>query len=159
AALKYWNRIGKPQLNRVAVEAPPKLDEKLLKGIGAFNAPQALSTGALLATDSRIEVLGVFSKPRLDLAPPPAGAYEATIRTIAKNGFGDSWLATLLSTFGGAAYSTVYPEYFNVGHEAINFTSLARWDAQKRRFAATMAAPLARDPSKQVEFFIDARNE
>lgn len=159
AALKYWNAFVKPRLNAVAIEPQPRLDERTLNGAVAFNPPQVLSTDALLATNSRLDLLGVFSRPRVDLSPTPSGTYDASIHTIEKNGFGDSWLGALLSTFAGAAYTTAYPEYFNFGREAINFDSLARWDAQKRRFAATIAAPLAHDPTKKAELFVDERNE
>jgi len=159
AALKYWNSIDRPRLSSVALEPSPQLDRDILERSIAFNAPQVLSTGTLLATESRLETLGIFTRPRIELSPSPSDTYAARVHAIERNGFGDSWLSALLSTFGGAAYSTVYPEYFNVAHEAINFTSLARWDAQKRRFAATVAAPLARDPSKHLELFVDTRNE
>src|SRR5262249_10496354 len=52
-----------------------------------------------------------------------------------------------------------YLQYFNLAHQAVNFTSLARWDAQKRRFAATLSSPLAHNPTMRLELFADARNE
>jgi len=43
AALKYWNRIEKPRLARVALDPEPHLQTKLTSRTVAFNAPQVLS--------------------------------------------------------------------------------------------------------------------
>jgi hypothetical protein len=56
-------------------------------------------------------------------------------------------------------YATVYPELYNLRHEAINVTSLVRWDAQKRRAFVATSLPLYGDPSLRLRFFVDARNE
>ncbi len=51
-----------------------------------------------------------------------------------------------MSLFRGLPYQTVYPEYYNLRHSAMNFTSLIRWDAQKRRAAVSLSFPLEQDP-------------
>jgi hypothetical protein len=53
----------------------------------------------------------------------------------------------------------VYPEFYNLGREAVNFTSLARWDSQKRRFSGELSAPLFHEPALRIKAFFDARNE
>ncbi len=68
------------------------------------------------------------------------------------------WQA-LLSTFSGLAYQTIYPAYFNVGGYAINITSLARWDAQKRRLEASVSGPLHQNPKWRYRVGVDLRNE
>jgi hypothetical protein len=54
---------------------------------------------------------------------------------------------------------TPSPEFYNVRGEALNFASMARWDAQKRRFGGEVSAPLWHDPTKRARIFFDARNE
>jgi hypothetical protein len=160
AALKYWNPIDKPRLRSVSLTPPPQLLDPLLSRSIAFNAPQALSTDALLATNARLDALRIFPHERIELAPAAqTDSYDATLHLVEKNGFGDSWIAGLVSTFSGLPYSTVYPELFNAGRQALNFTSLDRWDAQKRRFSLNAASPLFHDPSIHLELFLDARNE
>jgi hypothetical protein len=61
--------------------------------------------------------------------------------------------------FRGVVYETAYVDYFNLGRSAINITSLARWDQQKRRFAGDVSSPLHRDPKWRYRVGIDLRNE
>jgi tetratricopeptide (TPR) repeat protein len=159
ATLKYWNPIDEPRLGSVATVPEPRVDRRLLSRALAFNAPQVLTSDALLATNARLDALGMFRPARFELTPSTSGTYDATLHVAEKNGFGDSWIGALLSTFGGAAYSTVYPEFFNAGGQAINVSGLARWDAQKRRVALSAETPLFHNPSQRLEIFVDARNE
>ena len=159
AALKYWNGVGKPRLHRVAVVPTPKLRERLLTSAVTFNAPQILTDDALAATKSRLDNVGVFPSYRIDLAPAPSGDYDATLHLAERNGWGGSWLEGIASFLSGLPYDTVYPEFYNIRHDAVNFTSLARWDSQKRRFSAALSSPLFDDPSLRIRFYFDARNE
>jgi hypothetical protein len=47
----------------------------------------------------------------------------------------------------------------NLGHRAINFTSLARWDSEKRRISLALSTPLYGNPAVLFRIFGDARNE
>src|SRR5437868_12511825 len=68
AALKYWNRIGKPRIEEVRTEPPrPKLDPVLLDRAFTFAGGTILDRGDFLATQARIEFLDRFPRYRLDL--------------------------------------------------------------------------------------------
>jgi cytochrome c-type biogenesis protein CcmH/NrfG len=82
AAVKYWNPIDMPRLANVAIAPRPRLDDKLLKSAVAFDAPQVLTTNALLATRARLDALETFGPQRLELAPSSSNAYDATLHTI-----------------------------------------------------------------------------
>jgi hypothetical protein len=56
-------------------------------------------------------------------------------------------------------YQTIYPEYFNFHGSAINFTSMLRWDSEKRRAAATVSGPLRGNPKRRYVLNVDLRNE
>jgi len=159
AALKYWNPIGKPRLRAVVFRPEPKLDAALLQQAVPFNAPQVLTGDALRESDARLNLLGIFPAQRVELVPAGRDTFDAALHLAERNGFGDSWLAGLLSTLSGAGYDTIYPEFYNVRGEALNFASMARWDAQKRRFGGEVSAPLWHDPTKRARIFFDARNE
>jgi hypothetical protein len=76
-----------------------------------------------------------------------------------RNGWGNSAWEALLSAFRGIAYETLYPEYFNLDHSAINITSLVRFDAQKRRLAGDFSGPLHDNPKRRYRIGMDLRNE
>ena len=158
AALKYWNKIDKPRLRSVNLQPSPKLSEAVSRRAIIFNAPQLLTTEALLSTYSRLDNLGVFSHQRTQLTP--AGElFEATLHLTERNGFGDSRLEAVLSPLSGLPYATVYPEVYNLNHRAINLTSLLRWDAEKRRASAQLSTPVRGDPTRRLTAYFDARNE
>jgi len=158
AALKYWNAINKPRLRNVAVQPPPRLEEMLLGRAIAFNAPQVLSADALLATRARLENLGIFSRERVELIPTGEN-FDATLHVAERNGWGDSKLEGALALLSGVPYQTVYPEVYNLGHRAMNVTSLVRWDSEKRRAFAAFSTPLFDNPARRVHIYFDARNE
>src|SRR5262249_38066689 len=64
-----------------------------------------------------------------------------------------------LSLLRGLPYQTVFPSWYGIRGQTINFDSLVRWDSEKRRFAGNVEFPLFRQPSKRIRLFFDARNE
>lgn len=158
AALKYWNAAGKPRLRAVVFRPEPRLDGAILQQAVPFNAPQVLTGDALLESDARLNLLGIFPARRMELVPS-GDAFDATLHLAERNGLGDSWLEGLVSTLSGVAYDTIYPEFYNFRGEAVNFASLARWDSQKRRFSGEVSAPVWHDPTKRAKVYFDARNE
>jgi hypothetical protein len=76
-----------------------------------------------------------------------------------RNGWGDSKLEGAIALLSGAPYATVYPEIYNIGHRAINVTSLLRWDSEKRRAFGALSAPLFDNPARRAQIYFDARNE
>jgi tetratricopeptide (TPR) repeat protein len=159
AALKYWNLAGKPRLNNVAFSPLVRLGETLRDRAIAFNAPQILTRDALATTEARLDNLGIFANRRIELAPAASGNYDLTLHLAERDGWGESNVSGLLALLRGLLYATVYPEFFNLGHGAMNFTSLVRWDDQKRRVFAALSTPLFHDPSLSFRVYFDARNE
>jgi len=159
AALKYWNPEDKPRLRSVAFVPSLKLKESLRNRALAFNAPQILTGDALLTTESRLDNLGVFSSRRMELTPTDSGNYDMTLHLAEKNGWGDSKVEGIVSLLSGLPYATVYPEFYNLGHQAVNVTSLARWDSEKRRVSLAVSMPIYGDPSLRLRAYADARNE
>src|SRR5437870_1164502 len=159
AALKYWNPEDKPRLKTVAFEPSLKLKESLRNSAVAFNAPQVLTADALLTTQARLDNLGIFSSRRMELSPADSENYGATLHLMEKNAWGDSKIEGVVSLLSGLPYATVYPEFYNLGRDAVNLTSLARWDSEKRRVSLALSFPLYGDPSLRLRLYADARNE
>jgi hypothetical protein len=159
AALKYWNVIDKPRLRSVAVQPPPQIDPALLQNAIGFNAPQVLTNDALLGAEARLDNLGVYPYRRVELAPASAGNYDATLHLPERNLWGDTWWEGALTWLSGLPYATVYPETYNLGHDAVNVTSLLRWDSEKRRAYADVSSPLLHDSRLRSRVYFDGRNE
>jgi hypothetical protein len=159
AALKYWNTIEKPRLRSVSVQPRPKLDPPLLQNAIGFNAPQVLTNDALLGAEARLDNLGVYPYRRVELSPASGGNYDATLHLPERDLWGDTWWEGALSWLSGLPYATVYPEVYNLGHDAVNVTSLLRWDSQKRRVSADVSSPLLHDSKLRFRVYFDGRNE
>ncbi len=129
AALKYWNQIGKPQIQNVRVEPELRVDPVLLDRAFAFAPANTLTLSDFLATRVRLRGLGIFPAFTFHLDARDDGRFDTTFAAQERNGFGKSKLQALLSTFRGIGYQTIYPEYFNLAQSAINIESMVRWDA------------------------------
>ena len=159
AALKYWNRIGKPQLEKVRIEPGLRVDPALLDRAFSFAPASTLRLPDFLTTQTRVEGLGIFPASSWHLEALDDGKFDMAFQAQERNGWGNGKWEALLSTFRGAFYQTVYPEYFNWGGSATNLTSLVRWDAQKRRLLTSLSGPLAQNPKYRYQVGVDLRNE
>jgi tetratricopeptide (TPR) repeat protein len=159
AALKYWNRVHKPQIESVKTDHPLQIRPALLDRALTFAPGEQLRVADLLTSRARVESLGIFISPDFRIAARDDGKFDIVMNLAERNGFGNNKWAALLSTFSGVAYQTIYPEYFNIGHDAINFRSLLRWDAQERRAAVEVSGPLRGNPKRNFSMGIDLRNE
>jgi hypothetical protein len=159
AALKYWNRIGKPQIEEVRPEHPLEIRPALLDHALAFSPASPLLLPDLLTSHARLEGLGVFPVPNVQLAARDDAKFDVVLNLDERDGWGDNKWQALLSMFRGVAYETIYPEYFNLGGSATNIQSLVRWDAQKRRLGADISGPLHQNPKWRYRVGVDLRNE
>jgi tetratricopeptide (TPR) repeat protein len=159
AALKYWNRLDKPRIESVRAEPPVQIRAALLDHALTFAPASTLLLPDLLTSRKRVAGLGVFPSSKFQLAARDDAKFDVILNLQERNGWGNSKWKFLLSTFRGAPYQTVYLDYFNLGGSALNFTSLWRWDAQKRRVAADFSGPLHQDPKWRYRLGVDLRNE
>ena len=159
AALKYWNRINKPHLEKVRIEPALRVDPALLDRAFSFAPASTLRLPDFLATQERVAELGIFPSSSWRLEALDNGNFDIAFQAQERNGLGNGKWEALLSTFRGAFYQTAYPAYFNCGGSATNLTSLVRWDAQKRRLLASLSGPLQRNPRYRYQVGVDLRNE
>ena len=159
AALKYWNREEKPRLRNVNFVPELQLSGTLRDRAVAFNAPQVLTGEALRTTEARLGNLGIFSSRRVELTPVDSGTYDLSLHLAERNLWGDSKVEGIVSLLSGLPYETVYPEIYNLGAGAVNVTSLARWDSQKRRAIVAISTPIYDNPGLRLRVYADARNE
>src|SRR5262249_67599 len=124
-----------------------------------FSAPRVLTQETLSTSSVRLENLGVFPQMRVELAPAGESDYAAIVHLSERNSWGNTTWGGLLSLLGAVPYQTVYPEWYNIADRAINFSSLVRWDAQKRRIFASLSSPVEGRADRVISVFVDARDE
>ncbi len=159
AALKYWNRVQKPYVDAVDFEPQLRVQRLILDRAFAFSPAAVLAERDFESTEARVDGLGIFARHKLTLDTRQDGKFDAKFEAQERDGFGSSWAEGLVSTFGGAAYETIYPSYFNIGGSAMNVESLLRFDAQKRRVWISVSAPLHVRPERRWQLQADGRNE
>ena len=159
AALEFWNRIEKPTVAAINFDPQLRVQKLILDRAFAFSPAAVLSERDFETTQARLDELDLFSRYNIVLNAHSDGKFDADFHAAERDGFGSSRLQALISTFGGAAYETVYPSYFNIGRSAMNFESLLRWDGQKRWAWLSLSAPLNDRPDWRWALKIDARDE
>jgi hypothetical protein len=119
AALKYWNRTGKPEIVEVRSEPALRVRPVLLDHAFAFAPTSTLTLDELLASNVRLRGLEIFPTYKINLEARPDGKFDAIFRAQELNGFGDSKLQALVRTFSGILFEEITPEYYNArgGHE------------------------------------------
>jgi tetratricopeptide (TPR) repeat protein len=159
AALKYWNRIGKPQIVEVQSEPALKVRPALLDHAFAFAPASTLTLDELLASNVRLRGLEIFPTYKLNLEARPDGKFDAIFRAQELNGFGNSKLQALVRMFSGALFEEITPEYYNLHGSGTNIISLGRFDTDKRRALAAINGPLGGSPKWRYRVGADFRNE
>jgi len=159
AALKYWNRVGKPRIADVREDPPPRVSAALLDHAFAFSPAAIITPAQLLASDARLRALGVFPQFQIDLNARSDRNFDAVFRARERDGFGDTRLESLFLFFEGLPFQEVNPQYYDWRRQAINFDSMFRWDAQKRRIFAQFSSPFEHSAINRWNLTADLRNE
>jgi tetratricopeptide (TPR) repeat protein len=159
AALKYWNRTGRPQLTDLTFDPPPKLNRLLLDRAFAFSPRTEWRRDLYLATQAKLSALDLFPHMRFDLEAQPDGSFDLEFHAAERDGWGNSKLEGIVSVLRGLPYQSIYPEFYNLRRGGLNWRSLIRWDSQKRRVFTEISAPLEENPSIRYHMYVDTRNE
>lgn len=159
AALKYWNRVGKPYIESVREVPALRISPALLDRAFAFSPAGTLSLPQLLDSTARLRGLGIFPQFHFDLDAQPDGKFDLIFRARELNGFGDGKLEALILFFQGIPFQEVKPGYYDLHHEALNFASMFRWDKEKRRIFADFSGPFEHSAKHRWQISTDLRNE
>lgn len=159
AALKYWNRIQKPQINALKIDPQIHVQRLLLERAFVFSPQAQMRSPALESSEARLDGLGVFPAYNLRLDARQDGKFDVEFHAIESDGFGNGSLQSLVSVFSGLPYETIYPSYFNIHGSATNVDSLLRWDAQKRRAWLSLSWPMHSLPQWRSKIAVDGRDE
>lgn len=159
AALKYWNRIKKPQIELLRVDPNLKVQRLLLERAFVFSPQAEMRRDQLLASEARLNAMSIFPAYSIKLDAREGGKFDAQFNAIERNGVGNGWMQSAVSVFSGLPYETIYPSYFNIGRSSTNVDSLVRWDTQKRRVWLTASGPWHDLPQWRWGVALDGRDE
>ena len=159
AALKYWNRIGEPQLSDLSFQPQPRLKPILLDRAFQFLRGNVWKSGDFLMTNARLEGLGAFQLWRFDLEANADDTFDLVFQSVEKPGWRDSPWIGVANLFGGLPYQTVYPEFLGLNESAWQWNSSIRWDDQKRLVTSEIGGPLRDNPAWHFRMYFDLRNE
>lgn len=159
AALKYWNRAGKPMIAEVQMNPDYRVSPALLDRAFAFSPAATLLLPEFLDSERRVAALGIFPLHHFDLVAREDGQFDVVFNGAELNGFGDTKWESLFTVLRGLPFQGVSPEYYNLHREAINIQSLFRWDDQKRRIFADLSGPFEHSAVHRFELVTDLRDE
>ncbi len=159
ASLKHWNLVGKPRIANVREDTNPRISPALFDQAIAFSPTTTLTLPELLNSGTRVQGFGVFPQFHFDLNARSDGTFDVIFRGWERNGIGDSKLDALSLFFQGLPFQQVNPQFYNFRGQAINFDSMFRWDAQKRRIFAQLSGPFEHGAKYRWDLAADFRGE
>ncbi len=110
AALKYWNRAGKPQIEGVSEDPTPRVSPVLLDHAFAFSPAATLTLPQFLDSNARLRGMGIFQPFHFDLNARSDGNFDVVFRARELDGFGNSKLESLFLFFKGLPFKEVNPQ-------------------------------------------------
>jgi tetratricopeptide (TPR) repeat protein len=159
AALKYWNRIGKPRLSDLSFEPQPRLKPILLDRAFLFSRGSVWQRDDFLTTGARLDGLGTFQVERFDLEANADDTFNLVFRSAEKPGWRESPWTAAANLLGGLPYQTVEADFPGLNRSALQWNSSFRWDDEKRRVTSEFAGPLRDNPARHYRVYFDLRNE
>ena len=159
AALKYWNRVGKPKLSDLTYDPAPQLDSLILDRAFTFSPGAVWTRNRYLTTDAELQSLELFPQMFYELQAQRDGAFKLVWHASQEPSWRDMRWQAAVSMLRGLPYLSVYPEFYNTNDRGLNWLSFVRWDDNKRWLSSEVAWPLDENPKQRVRMYFVGRNE
>src|ERR1700730_4528043 len=159
AALKYWNRTGKPKLEDLTFETALKLRPLVVDRAFRFARGGEWQREPYLTTEAQLRALDLYPGMLFELKVHDDGSFDLGFHAAERNGLGSSKWEGLVRLLRDAPYQGVDPEFYNLGRAGVNWVSTYRWDDEKRRVFTEVAAPVFENPAVRFRVYFDGRNE
>jgi tetratricopeptide (TPR) repeat protein len=159
AALKYWNRAGKPKLQDLTFEPVLQLRPLVLDRAFAFAQGGEWQREQYLTTQTRLRALDLYPGMFFELRVDDDDSFDLGFHAAERNGWGSSKWEGLVSLLRDTPYQAVDPEFYNLGRAGVNWVSTYRWDDEKRRVFTEVATPVFENPAVRFRVYFDGRNE
>ncbi len=159
AALKYWNRVGKPKLSDLTYDPVPELDPLILDRAFKFSPGAVWTRNQYLTTNAQLDQLDLFPNMFYELQAQRDGAFKLVWHASQEPSWHDLRWQAAVSMLRGLPYLSVYPEFYNLNDKGLNWLSFVRWDDNKRWLSSAVAWPLEENPRQRVRLYFVGRNE
>ena len=159
AALKYWNRVGKPKLSDLTYDPKPELDPLILDRAFKFSPGAVWTRNEYLTTHAELQSLDLFPHTFYELQAQRDGTFKLAWHASQEPSWRDMRWQSAASMLRGLPYLSVYPEFYNLNRKGLNWLSFVRWDDNKRWLSSSVAWPMEENPKLRVRFYFVGRNE
>ncbi len=159
AALKYWNRAGKPIVSDLMYDPQPRLDPLILDRAFQFSPGSVWKRNQFLTTQAELASLDLFPHTYFELAAQQDGSFKLVWHDSEQPAWDSTKLDSIASMLRGLPYQSVYPEFYNLNHKGLNWLSFVRWDDEKRWLSSEAAWPVEENPKRCIRFYFVGRNE
>jgi tetratricopeptide (TPR) repeat protein len=159
AALRYWNRVGKPKLSDLTYDPQPVLDPLILDRAFKFSPGAVWTRQQFLMTQAELQGLDLFPHTFYELQAQRDGAFKLVWHASQQPSWRDMRWQAAVSMLRGLPYLSVYPEFYNLNRKGLNWRSFVRWDDNKRWLSSEVAWPLEENPMQRVRLYFVGRNE
>lgn len=159
AALKYWNRAGKPKLDDLTFEPELRLRPLVVDRTFSFSRGGVWEREQYLAAEARLRALDLYPGGLFELRAHDDGSFDLGFHAAERNGWGSTKREGLLSLVRDLPYQGIDPEFYNLDRAGVNWVSTYRWDNEKRRVFTEVAAPVHENPAARYRIYFDGRNE
>lgn len=160
AAVKYWNRAGKPLIGRLQFNPAPLLTPELRERTFDISEGQILTLQRLAETEANVARLNVFYQLRFGLLPRAHGdSFDLLIQSTPFAQPLAGWIGRVLPSLRDLPYEGLDLDFYNIGQRGLDFTSFGRWDPNKERVSVALGGPYKENPRLTFAVFGDARNE
>lgn len=159
AALKYWNRLGRPEITALQYESVQPVDPVLFDRFFTFSRNEILTLKELRATQRRIEAARIFSRIRFQLEPAGERTFELRFLSSPRAGVNHGKRAALFTMLKELPFETVRVDLYNPWGEAIAWENSYRWESTRQRLLSRFARRLKRAPQWGYWILFDLRSE
>jgi hypothetical protein len=160
ACLKYWNRIGRPQIEQIQMQPKPPIDPTFLDHALVMSPASSLQVDEFLETQRRLNMMGIFRKYEFQLKPKEQNDnFDLILRPRIRKGTLESKMKLAALVGRGLITDTIQPEFHNISGSAVSFLSLISWDKYRNRFQSSFSFPFADQTDARIRIFADFRHE
>src|SRR5439155_654302 len=139
-ALKEWNRLGQPRLDRVEIKGLVHTHDRVARRELALSPEGVLDLGAYRKTRLRLEELGIFSRIELRPLPKQPGHVDLEVDLAERHGFGDR-LEIATRSAVNAIRKKIVLRYFDLGGEGINLGLDYKWQRTQPHLKGSVEWP------------------